>query len=166
MPWIWCTITYVSGTSTSTVRFLFRAQLVTDRIASHTRREYLSSPSPREPQISLQSRQVLSESSMKIYPLNAICHLVALLGVHPILHVNRVRVKWRYRLPLTLPEPSKLTLWKSHQQRNKAMYYQFQIHTHARVYIHIRTRARACVYIYIHTHARTSLGVVYAVVSC
>jgi len=26
--------------------------------------------------------------------LNPICHLLALLGAHPILHVSRVRVKW------------------------------------------------------------------------
>jgi hypothetical protein len=27
--------------------------------------------------------------------LNPICHLLALLGVHHILHVSRIRVKWR-----------------------------------------------------------------------
>jgi len=26
--------------------------------------------------------------------LNPICHLLALLGAHPILHVSRIRVKW------------------------------------------------------------------------
>jgi hypothetical protein len=41
-------------------------------------------------------------SSAKINPLNAelnpICHLLALLGAHPILHVSRIRVnsEWIY----------------------------------------------------------------------
>jgi len=26
--------------------------------------------------------------------LNPICHLLALLGAHPILHISRIRVKW------------------------------------------------------------------------
>jgi hypothetical protein len=26
--------------------------------------------------------------------LNPICHLLALLGAHPILHVSRIKVKW------------------------------------------------------------------------
>jgi hypothetical protein len=30
---------------------------------------------------------------MMINPLNAICHLLALLGAHHILHVSRIRVK-------------------------------------------------------------------------
>jgi len=30
--------------------------------------------------------------------LNPICHLLALLGAHPILHVSRVRLNLRYQL--------------------------------------------------------------------
>jgi hypothetical protein len=32
--------------------------------------------------------------------LNPICHLLALLGAHPILHVSRIRVKDPVRTPL------------------------------------------------------------------
>jgi len=39
--------------------------------------------------------------------LNPICHLLALLGTHPILHVSRVRVK----LPLKCSLGMKYVLW-------------------------------------------------------
>jgi hypothetical protein len=32
--------------------------------------------------------------------LNLICHLLALLGAHPILHVSRIKVNVSYYLPL------------------------------------------------------------------
>lgn len=89
MLWMLYTITYVSGSSTSTIRFVRNnTQLVTDYTVSHAWREYLSWPSPREPQISRQARQILSQSGTKTDP-SVMTH----------------------SLPLRLPEPSKLTLW-------------------------------------------------------
>ena len=32
--------------------------------------------------------------------LNPICHLLALLGAHPILHISRIRVKYKQDKPL------------------------------------------------------------------
>jgi hypothetical protein len=44
-----------------------------------------------------------SLNKWRINPLNAelnpVCHLVALLGAHHILHVSRIRVKIRYAHP-------------------------------------------------------------------
>jgi len=44
--------------------------------------------------------EVKTDLSVKISPLNAelnpICHLLALLGAHPILHVSRVRVNMSF----------------------------------------------------------------------
>jgi len=41
---------------------------------------------------------LLGVTKVNINPLNAklnpICHLLALLGAHPILHVSRIRVKY------------------------------------------------------------------------
>ena len=151
---MWYTVTYVSGNSTSTIRFLRdNIQLLTDYRASHTWREYLLRPSPREPQISLQSRQVLSESSTKIKP------------------------KWWYtQTYCNNARTLEINTMNSHQQRNRAMHFQFQIHAniHTRASASVRVCVCVCVYIYIyihtHTHtrarARTSIGVVYAAVSC
>jgi len=44
-------------------------------------------------------RQVPVKSVMSFYPLNRelnpICHLLALLGAHPILRISRIRVKYQ-----------------------------------------------------------------------
>jgi len=49
-------------------------------------------------------------SRAEINPLNAelnpICHLLALLGAHPILHVSRIRVKNAYSYTSTPHAPS------------------------------------------------------------
>jgi hypothetical protein len=53
---------------------------------------------------------LLGVTKVNINPLNAklnpICHLLALLGAHPILHVSRIRVKycWFSREPLVFPD--------------------------------------------------------------
>jgi hypothetical protein len=61
--------------------------------------------------------------------LNPICHLLALLGAHPILHVSRIRVKvWAglVSLELVLPSLSNVGI----------IYYLYQqMHTHVLEYI-------------------------------
>jgi hypothetical protein len=58
--------------------------------------------------ISFTGRQILN-TSRHINPINAelnpICHLLALLGAHHILHVSRIRVKATERNPMDQPFP-------------------------------------------------------------
>ena len=41
------------------------------------------------------SKEIFNSLNAK---LNPICHLLALLGAHPILHVSRIRVKSAYEM--------------------------------------------------------------------
>jgi hypothetical protein len=50
---------------------------------------------------SIQSLKVASFNSLNA-ELNPICHLLALLGAHHILHVSRIRVKGRFNIYLLI----------------------------------------------------------------
>ena len=89
----------------------------------------------------MQSTEDSRRSSLDFNPLHAelnpICHLLALLGAHHILHVNRIRVNFAHPEYRRDSSVSIVTELRAGQPRNIYIYIYIILPAVARDYLHL-----------------------------